>query len=54
MLPPGSPAIAGILGNDAHSTDQRGLPRPGSDGSYDIGPVERQYPEVIIFRDGFD
>jgi predicted outer membrane repeat protein len=54
MLEPGSPAIAGILGNDAPTTDQRGLPRPGSDGSYDIGAVERQYPEVIIFRNGFD
>jgi hypothetical protein len=42
MLEPGSPAIAGVLGNDAPATDQRGQPRPGSDGSYDIGAVERQ------------
>jgi fibronectin-binding autotransporter adhesin len=54
MPQPGSPAIAGILGNDAPATDQRGLPRPGSDGSYDIGAVERQNPEDIIFRNGFD
>jgi hypothetical protein len=38
----GSPAIAGIIGNDAPGQDQRGQPRPGSDGSYDIGAVERQ------------
>jgi hypothetical protein len=42
MLKLGSPAIAGVAGNDAPSTDQRGEPRPGSDGSYDIGAVERQ------------
>jgi hypothetical protein len=42
MLKPGSPAIAGVVGNDAPSTDQRGQPRPGTDGSYDIGAVERQ------------
>ena len=53
MLQPGSPAIAGVLGNDP-ATDQRGLPRPGPDGNYDIGAVERQNPEVIIFRDGFE
>ena len=42
MLKPGSPAIAGVVGNDAPAIDQRGQPRPGSDGSYDIGAVERQ------------
>ena len=42
MLNLGSPAIAGVVGNDAPSSDQRGQPRPGSDGSYDIGAVERQ------------
>jgi len=42
MLKLGSPAIAGVLGNDAPATDQRGQPRPGPDGSYDIGAVERQ------------
>jgi hypothetical protein len=42
MLKLGSPAIAGVVGNDAPATDQRGQPRPGSDGSYDIGAVERQ------------
>lgn len=54
MLNLGSPAIGGILGNDAPTTDQRGLPRPGADGSYDIGAVERQFPEDIIFRNGFE
>ena len=38
----GSPAIAGVLGNNAPIIDQRGQPRPGPDGSYDIGAVERQ------------
>ena len=42
MLKVGSPAIAGVLGNDAPVADQRGRPRPGSDGNYDIGAVERQ------------
>jgi predicted outer membrane repeat protein len=42
MLKLGSPAIAGVVGNDAPAIDQRGQPRPGSDGSYDIGAVERQ------------
>jgi hypothetical protein len=42
MLKLGSPAIAGVVGSDAPATDQRGQPRPGSDGSYDIGAVERQ------------
>ena len=42
MLKLGSPAVDGIVGSDAPATDQRGLPRPGPDGSYDIGAVERQ------------
>jgi hypothetical protein len=41
MLRLGSPAIDGIVGNDAPSTDQRGLPRPQG-GGYDIGAIERQ------------
>ena len=36
-----SPAVDGIVGNDALSTDQRGQPRPAGLG-YDIGSVERQ------------
>lgn len=47
-----SPALdsggASLLG-----VDQRGLPR-NSNGRRDIGAVERQYPEDVIFRDGFD
>jgi hypothetical protein len=42
MLKAGSPAIAGVVGSDAPNQDQRLQPRPGSDGSYDIGAVERQ------------
>lgn len=37
-----SPAKDGVVGNDAPLVDQRGQPRPGSDGSYDIGAVERE------------
>jgi hypothetical protein len=36
-----SPAVDGIVGNDAPATDQRGKPRPQGSG-YDIGAVERQ------------
>jgi hypothetical protein len=36
-----SPAVDGIVGNDAPATDQRGMPRPAGPG-YDIGSVERQ------------
>lgn len=37
----GSPAIGGVpLASCTFSTDQRGFPRPGSDGSCDIGAVE--------------
>lgn len=35
------------------TTDQRGLPRIVN-GTPDMGAVERQYPEDIIFRDGFN
>ena len=42
ILKLGSPAIAGVVGNDAPAIDQRSQPRPGPDGSYDIGAVERQ------------
>jgi hypothetical protein len=42
MLKLGRPAKDGVVGNDAPLTNQRGLPRPGPDGSYDIGAVERQ------------
>jgi hypothetical protein len=41
MLKLGSPAIDGVVGNDAPATDQRGKPRPQG-GGYDIGAVERQ------------
>ncbi|MCB0860044.1 MAG: Ig-like domain repeat protein [Solirubrobacterales bacterium] len=42
ILPqPGSAAIGGVpLGSCTVTTDQRGNPRPGSDGSCDIGAVE--------------
>ena len=36
-----SPAIDGVLGNDAPGIDQRGFARPQG-GGYDIGAVERQ------------
>ncbi len=49
----GSPAIDS--GDNTAGTcptiDQRGFPR--SDGGCDIGSVERQTPEDIIFKDGF-
>ena len=41
MLRLGSPAIDGMSGSDAPTTDQRGKPRPQG-GGYDIGAVERQ------------
>ena len=34
-------------------TDQRGLPR-NANGRSDMGAVERQYPEDVIFRNGVD
>ena len=45
----GSPVIDSG-GVPAPSFDQRGFGR----SSPDMGAVERQYPENIIFRDGFD
>lgn len=42
----GDPAIAS-------GSDQRGLPR-AVNGRADMGAVERQYPEDVIFRSGFD
>ena len=46
-----SPALdAG--GSSSSGTDQRGLPR-NVNGHRDMGSVERQYPEDVIFRDGF-
>jgi predicted outer membrane repeat protein len=42
MLKLGSPAIGGVVGSNAPTADQRDQPRPGPDGSYDIGAVERQ------------
>jgi hypothetical protein len=41
MLKLGSPAIDGVSGTPDFATDQRGLPR-STDGSFDIGAVERQ------------
>jgi hypothetical protein len=41
MLKLGSPAIDGVTGSDAPSTDQRGIARPQGSG-YDIGAVERR------------
>jgi hypothetical protein len=52
MLPAvASPAIGN--GSTALTFDQRALPRPAGTG-IDIGAVERQYPEPLIFRNGFD
>jgi hypothetical protein len=42
MTKTGSPARAGVISIDAPTIDQRGLARPGADGSYDIGSVEYQ------------
>jgi hypothetical protein len=36
------------------SFDQRGAPRAVGDSFADIGAVERQYPEDLIFRSGFN
>jgi len=46
VLDAGDPAI--VTGND-----QRGLSRVVN-GRADMGAVERQYPEDVIFRNGFD
>jgi hypothetical protein len=58
MLATGSPAIDGVLGNDAPVTDQRGIARPQGLG-YDIGAVERTATDTndpidLIFEDGFE
>ncbi len=50
------PAITSPVINtgSADSTiDQRGSPRP-SGGGYDMGAVERQYPEQLVFRAAFE
>ncbi len=47
MLKTGSPAINGVAGSDAPSTDQRGKPRPQG-GGYDIGAVERQPDDADV------
>ncbi len=53
MLPnPGSPAIDAIPSCDI-PMDQRGL-QGCANGKSDMGAVERQVPEVIIFRNGFE
>jgi hypothetical protein len=53
MLPnPGSPAIDAIPGCGI-PMDQRGL-QGCANGKSDMGAVERQVPEVIIFRNGFE
>jgi hypothetical protein len=52
MLPAiGSPAID--AGSADTTVDQRGSPRPAGAG-YDMGAVERQYPEQLVFRASFD
>jgi hypothetical protein len=43
----GSPAVDGVVGNDAPATDQRNLPRPALAG-FDIGAVERQAEDVSL------
>jgi len=54
MLPaPGSIVINHGNPSIGSGTDQRGLPRVVN-GRADIGSVERQYPEDVIFRYGFD
>jgi hypothetical protein len=42
-----SPAIDGVVGSDALTTDQRGLPRPVLPG-FDIGAIERQPNDIDI------
>jgi hypothetical protein len=48
-----SPALDAGDPGLASGSDQRGLPRVVN-GRADMGAVERQYPEDIIFRNGFD
>jgi hypothetical protein len=58
MMPASSPSKSpaldtGEVNPPPSGTDQRGLPR-SANGRRDMGAVERQYPEDVIFRDGFD
>lgn len=56
MLPAGgSPALdaAGTCSDETTLYDQRGVSRCFN-GHVDMGAVERQSPEIIIFRNGFD
>lgn len=49
----GSPAIDAVTQSFAETTDQRGYMRPVGPAG-DVGAVERQKVEDIIFRDGFE
>lgn len=54
MLPMiGSPVLDAGPTAITSGVDQRGLPR-FVNGRVDMGAVERQYPEDVIFRNGFD
>ena len=58
MMPASSPSKSpaldtGELIPPPSGTDQRGLPR-SANGRRDMGAVERQYPEDVVFRNGFD
>jgi len=58
MMPASSPSKSPALDTGEvipppSGTDQRGLPR-SANGRRDMGAVERQYPEDIIFRNGLD
>lgn len=54
MLPTiGSPVLDAGPTTITSGVDQRGLPRVVN-GRVDMGAVERQYPEDVIFRNGFD
>jgi hypothetical protein len=46
-------AVDGVPGCGTPGVDQRGV-AACLNGKMDMGAVERQSPEVIIFRDGFD
>jgi hypothetical protein len=53
MLPAPSSPLLDAGGSSLAGSDQRGLPR-NANGRRDMGAVERQYPEDVIFRNGFD
>ena len=53
MLPAVTSPALDAGGPSLSGTDQRGLPR-NVNGRRDMGAVERQYPEDVIFRDGFN